>query len=117
MVWLSGSLPDGTYCLALVLEGEFTVGATYSGTAVERVEVIVQDNTLPPTVLWDSAATGEYDALVLDGECAAASRIVTGDALDDTAGLRVAIPVNAQFPVLLLVCAVLLVICRRSARE
>jgi hypothetical protein len=89
-VTASGTAADGTYCLCLVPAGVFSVGATYSGTAVACVGLTVSGNSFSGVTVLDAAPAGQYDLLMLIGPCGEGGVIAAGDSLDEGVGLVVA---------------------------
>jgi subtilisin-like proprotein convertase family protein len=97
----SGTMADGTYCLAIVPNAEYMAGGDYSGTPTAEAEVVVTGGSLPLTPVWSAAQAGEYDLLVLQGACSGASRIVSGDDMSSAPGLVVTAKtvLSAQGPI------------------
>jgi uncharacterized repeat protein (TIGR01451 family) len=87
-VKMTGYLKPGRYDVCIVPNATFTIGEVYAGTPVVCKDVYVEHGPIAPTVVWEAAAAGSYDLLVLSSD--GSKTIVTGDALSAEAGLIVA---------------------------
>lgn len=90
VVTASGSANDGSYCLAMVSAGVFTIGGSYTGTPVSNVDLSITGGSFSGVIVNNSAPTGQFDLLLLLGPCSTASIINAGDRLDAGTGLDVA---------------------------
>ena len=89
-VTASGAANDGSYCLAMVQAGVFSIGDPYSGTPVSRVDLTVSGGSFSGVTVNNSAPTGQFDLLLLIGPCTTVNIILAGDRLDAGWGLDVA---------------------------
>ncbi|HVN30946.1 MAG TPA: CARDB domain-containing protein, partial [Thermoanaerobaculaceae bacterium] len=106
---IQGQAPDGTYCAAVVANGVWIVGSPAPGGILGSATVASTGGVIPQTQVWNAAALGSFDVLLISGACGTGGTIVAASDPGVVSGFQVmgeAIPTASPAGLLALVALI-----------
>jgi len=110
-ILIEGRAPDGTYCVAVVANGVWTVGDPAPLGMLSSVTVTSSGGVIPQTQIWVAPALGSYDVLLISGACGSGGTIVAASDPGIVPGFQVTadpIPALSDLGLLMLVALIAL---------
>lgn len=108
-VLVQGTAPDGTYCVAVLPNGVWTIGDPAPSGTLSSVTVTSSSGVIPQTQIWVATALGSYDVLLISGACGAGGTIVAASEPGIVSGFDVTadpIPVASNLGLLLFIALI-----------